>query len=197
MKAAILFLAVLGAASATLTERSYSLSDLTQNVYFQGISDMVLGWTDPQLSDVCEQKLPSLMTKERQFWASFLTFDFAQIEAAFGSLYNSYVTLPQCSYTTNVITSAGYIFVVTFIYKALYDVNTQVAYAFAVVSQIFYNFTAGLENFIQTAYVIISSYSLLTDYANTSTQQVAAILGYVVRLFLLSLFFDSPQAIIF
>ena len=76
MKAAILLLAVLGAASATLTERSYSLSDLTQNVYFQGISDMVLGWTDPQLSDVCEQKLPSLMTKERQFWASFLTFDF-------------------------------------------------------------------------------------------------------------------------
>ena len=107
------------------------------------------------------------------------------------------MTLPQCSYTTNVITSAGYIFVVTFIYKALYDVNTQVAYAFAVVSQIFYNFTAGLENFIQTAYVIISSYSLLTDYANTSTQQIAAILGYLVRLFLLSLFFDSPQAIIF
>ena len=193
MKAAILLIAVLGVASATVTER-INLSDLTQNAYAAGISDMVLGWTDPQLSDVCEQKLPSLLQKERAFWASFLTFDFAQIETAFGSLYSSYITSPQCSYTTNVITSAGYLFVVTLIYQSLYEVSPQAAYIFAIANQIFYNFTAGLENLIQTAYVIISTYTLVTDYANVSVTQTAAILGYVVRLFLLSLFFDNPQA---
>ena len=156
---------------------------------------MVLGWTDPQLSDICTQKLPSLMTKERAFYASFLTFDFTQIETAFSTLYTAYTTTPQCSYTTNIITSAGYIFTVTAIYKALYEVSPDLANYFALVVQIFYNFTAGLENLIQTSYVVIATYTLITNYSNVSNFQVAAILGYMVRLFLLSLFFDSPQFI--
>ena len=62
MKTFILFVAILGAAVATSNDVVETLSDLRANAYLQGISDIVLGFTDPALKDACTQKFPSITT---------------------------------------------------------------------------------------------------------------------------------------
>ena len=68
MKTLILLVAILGAAVATSNDVVETLSDLHANAYMQGISDQVLGWTDPVLTDACTQKLPSITTKVKAFY---------------------------------------------------------------------------------------------------------------------------------
>ena len=53
MKTFILLVAVLGAAVATKSDIAEAFNNLHANVYMQGISDQVLGWTDPSLTDAC------------------------------------------------------------------------------------------------------------------------------------------------
>ena len=128
----------------------------------------------------------------KAFYSSFLTFDFAQIQAAYSSLYSSYTTYPQCSYGTNVVSLGTYMFIVKAIYKELAPISLKLAKTFGMFAKIFYDLTAGLESNIQTSYVVISLYELVTNTANVSTTQIADIIGYVIRMFLVSLIVEKP-----
>ena len=86
----------------------------------------------------------------------------------------------------------GYIFAAKSIYETLTPISREVAKIFGKLATMFYDLTAGLESFIQTEYVIVSFYGLLTNAANVSTTQIANIVGYVVRMFLRSLIIEKP-----
>ena len=86
-------------------------SPLKDNPYAPGIQDMVLGWTDSDMEQQCRQKLPSVVTAYQSLLQKLVTFDFEQIDPAVGTLYSTYTAFPMCSYTTNVLFQAGYLFV--------------------------------------------------------------------------------------
>ena len=192
MKTFILLVAVLGAAVATKSDIAEAFNNLHANVYMQGISDQVLGWTDPSLTDACQQKLPSIVALVKAFYQSFTTFDFAQIEAAYSALYNSYTTFPQCSYTTNIFSHVGYVIVAKEIYKELAPISRKAAKTFGILAQILYDFTAGLEGNLQTSYVVVTVYNLITNTANVTNTQIADVIGYFVRMAVYSLIYTKP-----
>ena len=71
-------------------------------------------------------------------------------------------------------------------------ISMKLAKIFGLVAKIFYDLTAGLESFIQTSYVVISFYGLVTNAANVSSTTIANIIGYIVRLFVVSLIEGKP-----
>ena len=193
MKSLILFVALLGAAFATQPVLDSAVDELSANPYRQAIADLVFGWTYPAISEVCKQKLPSLITKEKAFYSSLLTFDFAQIENAFSSLYNSYITTPQCSYGNNLVTLFGVIAFGKVTYLTLQEINQTAATAFGLSLTFIYYALTGLETVIQTAYVVLNFYGLLTNASNVSSTQIAYIVAFLVRLFLRSLLIDATD----
>ena len=163
---------------------------LQDNPYAPGMKDMILGWTDKDLNEQCRQKLPSVLDAYKSLLQTLITFDFEQIDTAFSALYTTYTAYPMCSYATNAVTQTTYLFVYNLLASFVATLGPQATKIFSSLERVFFTLTSGMEDLLQTSYVVISSYSVLTNFNSVSNTQFGEIFGYFMRAFILSLLYN-------
>ena len=179
---AVALLAVLFA--LTHATRLYNDEPSSTNALLQGVSDQMLGWTDPDETDACKQKFNSLVPTYVAALQSITSFDFNTVKGAFGTLYSSYVSFPQCSFTTNTVSSLSYSVVVTqfvgYLAKLGYTAS-QISFYVLLVFTPYDFFLKGVEFWMQAYYMVTSAYALVSTPNLVSTQAKGSILGWCLR----------------